>query len=181
MPFTITPCPISGLFEIQPKIFGDSRGYFFECYSERDFKAAGIDISFVQDNQSSSVKGTLRGLHFQKKHPQGKLVRVIEGEVFDAALDIRKDSPAFGKWHSVILSGEKQNQLYIPPGFAHGFLSLTEKVTFAYKCTDFYCPEDEGGIVWNDPSAGIQWPDIGMEYILSEKDKKLPFLTEAAI
>ena len=174
MPFIFTPCSIPGLFEIQPKVFGDERGYFFECYSERDFKAAGITLSFVQDNQSRSGKGTLRGLHFQKNNPQGKLVRAIEGEVFDVAVDIRRDSPTRGKWHGVILSGEKQNQFYIPPGFAHGFLALTEQAVFAYKCTDFYYPEDEGGIIWNDPSIGITWPSLGVEYILSDKDKKLP-------
>jgi dTDP-4-dehydrorhamnose 3,5-epimerase len=176
MSFTFTPCPIDGLFEIQPRIFGDSRGYFVECYSERDFKAAGIDVQFVQDNQSSSIRGTLRGLHFQKKHPQGKLVRVVQGEVFDVAVDIRRGSPSIGKWHAVILSGERQNQFYIPSGFAHGFLTLSDTAIFAYKCTDFYYPDDEGGIIWNDPSVAIQWPDIGMEYILSEKDKKWPLL-----
>jgi dTDP-4-dehydrorhamnose 3,5-epimerase len=181
MPFTFTQCPLPGLLEIQPKVYGDSRGYFFECYSQRDFKTAGITENFIQDNQSFSGKGTLRGLHFQKKHPQGKLVRAIEGEVFDVAVDIRPGSPSLGKWHSVILSSEKQNQFYIPPGFAHGFLALTEKVIFAYKCTDFYYPDDEGGIIWNDPAVGIQWPDIGMDYILSDKDKKLPFFNEAAV
>jgi dTDP-4-dehydrorhamnose 3,5-epimerase len=179
VPFAFTKCPVQGIFEIQPKVFGDSRGYFLECYSEREFYAAGIDVSFVQDNQSFSGKGTLRGLHFQKKHPQGKLVRAIEGEVFDVAVDIRPGSPTLGKWHSVILSGEKQNQFLIPPGFAHGFLALTERVIFAYKCTDFYYPEDEDGIIWNDPDIGIKWPDIGMGYILSDKDKKLQFFSEA--
>ncbi len=174
MPFTITPCPISGLYEIQPKVFGDQRGYFFECYSERDFNSAGITARFVQDNQSCSGKGTLRGLHFQKHHTQGKLVRAIQGDVFDVAVDIRPDSPSYGKWHGVILSETKNNQFYIPPGFAHGFLALTDTAVFAYKCTDFYYPEDEGGIIWNDPSIGIEWPDLGMEYILSDKDKKLP-------
>jgi dTDP-4-dehydrorhamnose 3,5-epimerase len=174
MPFTFTPCPIEGLYEIQPKVFGDRRGYFFECYSEREFKAAGITECFVKDNQSRSGKGTLRGLHFQKIHPQGKLVRAIEGEVFDAAVDIRPDSPTRGKWHAVILSGEKQNQFYIPLGFAHGFLALSNQVIFAYKCTDFYYPEDEGGIVWNDPAIGIEWPDLGMEPILSDRDRALP-------
>jgi len=175
MPFTFTTCPIAGLFEIQPKIFGDARGYFFESYSERDFSAAGLSFAFAQDNQSCSSKGVLRGLHFQKTHPQGKLVRAIQGEIFDVAVDIRRDSPTRGKWHGVILSGEKQNQFYIPPGFAHGFVALSDQVVFAYKCTDFYYPEDEGGIIWNDPGIGIKWPDIGMEYILSEKDKKLPY------
>ena len=178
MPFTFTPCEISGLFEIRPKIFGDHRGYFFECYSQREFSANGIDAVFVQDNQSLSGKGTLRGLHFQKIHPQGKLVRVIEGEVFDVAVDIRKDSPSFGKWHGIILSGNEQNQFFIPPGFAHGFLTLSEKAIFAYKCTDFYYPEDESGIIWNDPVIGITWPFIGMDYILSDKDKRLPSFSE---
>ena len=177
MPFTFAECPIPGLYEIQPKVFGDSRGYFFECYSKRDFEEAGISAAFVQDNQSCSGKGTLRGLHFQKSRPQGKLVRAIQGEVFDVAVDMRPDSPAFGKWHSVILSGEKQNQLYIPPGCAHGFLALSGQAVFAYKCTDFYYPEDEGVIAWNDPNIGIAWPDLGMEYVLSEKDRKLPLLS----
>jgi dTDP-4-dehydrorhamnose 3,5-epimerase len=174
MSFGFTPGPIPGLFEIQPKVLGDQRGYFFESYSQRDFEAAGLDPRFVQDNQSRSVKGVLRGLHFQKTRPQGKLVRVIEGEVFDVAVDLRPGSTARGKWHAVILSGEKQNQFYIPPGFAHGFLVLSETAVFAYKCTDFYYPEDEGGIIWNDPAVGIKWPELGMDYILSEKDKKLP-------
>jgi dTDP-4-dehydrorhamnose 3,5-epimerase len=176
MPFVITPCPVPGLFEIQAKVFGDDRGYFFESYSQRDYAAAGITVPFVQDNQSRSVKGVLRGLHFQKAHPQGKLVRAIFGEVFDVAVDLRPGSPSYGKWHALILSGETQNQLYIPPGFAHGFLVLSESAVFAYKCTDFYYPEDEGGILWNDPAIGITWPDIGAAYRLSDKDKKLPLL-----
>jgi len=175
MPFTFTPCSIPGVYEIQPKVFEDRRGYFFESYSERDFFDAGLTLTFVQDNQSRSGKGTLRGLHFQKTHPQGKLVRVIEGEVFDVAVDLRRDSPTRGKWHGLILSGEKQNQFYIPPGFAHGFLVLSKQAVFAYKCSDFYYPDDEGGIIWNDPAIGVKWPDLGVEYILSEKDKKLPF------
>jgi len=174
MPFSFTPCSIAGLYEIQPEVFDDKRGYLFECYSERDFSNAGLTLSFVQDNQSRSGKGTLRGLHFQKTHPQGKLVRAIEGEVFDVAVDLRHNSPTRGKWHGVILSAEKQNQLYIPPGFAHGFLVLSDRAIFAYKCTDFYYPDDEGGIIWNDPAIGVKWPDLGTEYILSEKDKKLP-------
>jgi dTDP-4-dehydrorhamnose 3,5-epimerase len=174
MPITVAPCPIEGLYEIQPKVFGDSRGYFFESYSRRDFEDAGLAMSFVQDNQSCSVKGVLRGLHFQKTRPQGKLVRVIAGEVFDVAVDIRPDSPTVGKWHGLVLSGEKHNQFYISPGFAHGFLVLSESAVFAYKCTDFYHPEDEGGIIWNDPAVGVAWPDVGSVYILSEKDKKLP-------
>lgn len=173
MPFNFIQCSLQGLVEIQPEIFGDDRGKFFECWSKRDYEEAGINLTFVQDNQSGSVKGVLRGLHFQKTHPQGKLVRVIEGEVFDVAVDIRKDSPTFGKWHSVILCGKKQNQFYMPPGFAHGFLVLSDTAIFAYKCTDFYYPKDEGGIIWNDPAIGIEWPDLGIEYKLSEKDKKL--------
>jgi len=173
MPFTFLPCPINGLVEIQPKVFGDSRGYFFECWSQRDYEKAGISSPFVQDNQSRSVKGVLRGLHFQKTHPQGKLVRTIEGEVFDVAVDLRSDSPTFGKWHSITLSAEKQNQFFIPKGFAHGFLVLSETAVFAYKCTDFYYPQDESGLLWNDPDIGITWPDVGTEYILSDKDKQL--------
>jgi len=177
MPFTFSPCPIPGLYEIQPKVFGDSRGYFFESYSQRDFEAAGIAARFVQDNQSRSVKGVLRGLHFQKTHAQGKLVRAIEGEVFDVAVDLRDNSPSRGKWYAVVLSGDKQNQFYIPKGFAHGFLVLSDTAIFAYKCTDFYYPDDEGGLIWNDPAIGIQWPDLGRDYILSDKDKKLPLLS----
>jgi len=181
MSFIFSPCPIPGLYEIQPKIFGDQRGYFFESYSQRDFYATGLTLPFVQDNQSMSCKGTLRGLHFQITHPQGKLIQVIQGEVFDVAVDIRPDSPTKGKWHGVFLDSEKQKQFYIPPGFAHGFLALSEQVIFAYKCTDFYHPEDEGGIIWNDPDIGIKWPDLGMEYILSDKDKKLPSFSSLSI
>ena len=178
MPFTFSPCPILGLYEIQPKVFGDSRGNFFECYSQRDFEAASIAARFVQDNQSRSVKGVLRGLHFQKTHAQGKLVRAIEGEVFDVAVDLRANSPSRGKWHGVVLSGEKQNQFYIPEGFAHGFLVLSDTAVFAYKCTDFYHPEDEGGVIWNDPTIDIQWPKLMVDYILSDKDRKLPYYIE---
>lgn len=174
MPFTFSQCPIEGLYEIEPKVFGDTRGYFFESWSERDFFAAGLSMQFVQDNQSRSVKGVLRGLHFQVRHPQGKLVRCIEGEVFDVAVDIRKGSATFGRWHGVILSGARHNQFYIPEGFAHGFLVLSPHATFAYKCTDFYHPEDEGGLIWNDASVGIRWPDIGMSPVLSDKDTGHP-------
>ncbi len=176
MPFTIIPCPISGLYEIQPKIFGDNRGYFLETYSEKDFSAAGLDMHFVQDNQSRSVKGVLRGLHFQKHHPQGKLVRALSGQVYDVAVDIRTGSPSFGKYYGVVLDSEKQNQFYIPEGFAHGFFVLSETAVFAYKCTDFYHPEDEGGLMWNDPLIGINWtavaPDVAP--VLSEKDTQHP-------
>jgi dTDP-4-dehydrorhamnose 3,5-epimerase len=180
MPFRFEKCYapdgilIEGLFEIFPKVFRDSRGYFLESYSQKDFNAAGITAHFVQDNQSCSCMGVLRGLHFQKNHPQGKLVRVIQGEVFDVAVDMRPGSESYSKWHWVILSEKEQNQFYIPPGFAHGFLVLSEICVLSYKCNDFYYPEDEGGIIWNDQTISIKWPDLGAEYILSEKDKKLP-------
>jgi dTDP-4-dehydrorhamnose 3,5-epimerase len=178
MPFKFESCPIEGLMEIQPRVFGDNRGCFLEVWSRRDFEAAGIGAEFVQDNQSRSVRGALRGLHFQKKHPQGKLVRVIEGEVFDVAVDLRPGSKTRGQWQGLVLSGEKQNQFWVPPGFAHGFLVLSETAVFAYKCTDFYHPEDEGGIIWNDPDIAVAWPPLGMDYLLSEKDKKLPLFAE---
>jgi dTDP-4-dehydrorhamnose 3,5-epimerase len=178
MSITVIECPIEGLYEIQPKVFGDSRGYFFEAWSERDYAAAGLDMRFVQDNQSKSSKGVLRGLHFQKTYPQGKLVRVILGEVFDVAVDIRPGSPSYGQWHGAILSGERQNLFYISPGFAHGFLVLSDTAVFGYKCTDFYHPEDEGGLVWNDPAIGIAWPDLGMSPLLSDKDTVLPTLKQ---
>lgn len=176
MPIDVTPCPIAGLYEIQPKVFGDSRGYFFEAWSERDFAAAGLTMRFVQDNQSRSSKGVLRGLHFQKTEPQGKLVRCIEGEVYDVAVDIRVGSPTYGAYHAVVLSGSRNNQFYIPEGCAHGFLVLSETAVFAYKCTAFYRPDDEGGIIWNDPSINIAWPDIGLAPLLSPKDSQLPLL-----
>ena len=176
MPFTFTKCPIEGLYEIQPKVFGDSRGYFLETYSEKDFFEAGLKMKFVQDNQSKSSKYVLRGLHFQKNNPQGKLVRALEGQVYDVAVDLRSGSPTFGKYYGVILDSEKQNMFYIPEGFAHGFCVLTDTATFAYKCTDFYHPEDEGGLMWNDSLIAIDWesimPGITEKVNLSEKDKK---------
>jgi dTDP-4-dehydrorhamnose 3,5-epimerase len=174
MPCLIQPLSIEGLFSIQPQVFGDTRGYFLETYSERDLAAAGIYACFVQDNQSRSCKGVLRGLHFQKTHPQAKLVRAISGEVFDLAVDLRSGSPSFGRWEGQTLSGERQNQFFIPAGFAHGFLVLSDEAVFAYKCTDFYYPEDEGGIRWDDPTIGIGWPDLGMAPLLSAKDLALP-------
>ena len=176
MPFEFKKCEIEGLCEIQPKIFGDNRGYFLETYSENDFFAAGLNMKFVQDNQTSSTKGVLRGLHFQKNHPQGKLVRSLYGKVYDVAVDLRSGSKTFGKYYGVVLDCEKQNMFYIPPGFAHGFCVLTDLAVFAYKCTDFYHPEDEGGLMWNDPLIGIDWeavfPGITESANLSEKDKK---------
>jgi dTDP-4-dehydrorhamnose 3,5-epimerase len=160
----VTPCPIKGLYIIEPQVFGDARGYFMETYSQRDMENAGLDMVFVQDNQSMSVKGVLRGLHFQKEHPQGKLVRVIKGRVFDVAVDLRTGSETYGKWYGVELSEENKKQFYISEGFAHGFLVLSETAEFCYKCTDFYHPGDEGGLAWNDPTIGIQWPEVTGQY-----------------
>ena len=162
---------IEGLCVIEPEIHLDARGYFTESYNQKDMQEAGLNVDFVQDNQSGSVKGVLRGLHYQKEHPQGKLVRVIRGRVYDVAVDIRRGSVTYGKWFGIELSEENRKQLYIPEGFAHGFLVLSENAEFCYKCTDFYHPGDEGGIAWNDPTLGIQWPEIEGEYQLSEKDK----------
>ena len=155
---------IKGLCLITPAVHGDARGYFMETYSQRDMEEAGIDVVFVQDNQSMSTKGVLRGLHFQKQFPQTKLVRVIKGEVFDVAVDLRKDSPTYGKWHGEILSEENKNQFLVPRGFAHGFLVLSDVAEFCYKCDDFYHPNDEGGMAWNDPEIGIVWPKLSGEY-----------------
>lgn len=177
--FNFIKCEIEGLYVVETKIFGDERGYFMESYHQQDFKEAGLDMDFVQENQSMSKKGVLRGLHFQKTHPQGKLVRVISGIVYDVAVDIRPGSKTYGQYHGIILSKENNKQLYIPEGFAHGFLVLSEEAVFAYKCSDFYHPEDEGGIIWNDKTIGIDWPSIeGVEYIISEKDKKHPRFEE---
>lgn len=160
----VTKCPIEGLYIIEPQVFGDARGYFMETYSLRDMQNAGLNMVFVQDNQSMSVKGVLRGLHFQKEHPQGKLVRVIKGRVFDVAVDLRAGSETYGKWYGVELSEENKKQFYISEGFAHGFLVLSETAEFCYKCTDFYHPGDEGGLAWNDPTIGIQWPEVTGDY-----------------
>ena len=169
----VTPCEIKGLYIIKPKVFKDERGYFVETYNQNDFLEAGLDMAFVQDNQSMSVRGVLRGLHYQKEHPQGKLVRVLRGEVYDVAVDLRAGSDTYGKWYGVELSEENRKQFYIPEGFAHGFLVLSDLAEFCYKCTDFYQPGDEGGMIWNDPEIGIRWPiPEGMELIISEKDQK---------
>ncbi len=216
----VTPCDIKGLYVIEPTVFKDERGYFVETYNQNDFKEAGLDMVFVQDNQSMSVKGVLRGLHYQKQYPQGKLVRAVRGTVFDVAVDLRDmvfvqdnqsmsvkgvlrglhyqkqypqgklvravrgtvfdvavdlraDSETYGKWFGVVLSAENKKQFYIPEGFAHGFLVLSDEAEFAYKCTDFYHPGDEGGLAWNDPEIGVEWPiEEGMELIISEKDQK---------
>lgn len=177
--FNFIKCDIEGLYVIETKVFGDERGYFMETYHYEEFKAAGLDMVFVQDNQSMSTKGVLRGLHFQKKHSQGKLVRVTSGSVYDVAVDLRPGSKTYGKYHGVILSKENKKQFYIPEGFAHGFLVLSDEAEFTYKCTNFYHPEDEGGIMWNDKKVGIDWPTIeGTELIISDKDKKHPGLDE---
>ncbi len=170
---SVTSCEIEGLYVIEPTVFKDERGYFVETYNQNDFRAAGLDMIFVQDNQSMSVRGVLRGLHFQKQYPQGKLVRVLRGAVYDVAVDLRSSSPTFGKWFGVELTADNKKQFYIPEGFAHGFLVLSDEAEFAYKCTDFYHPGDEGGVAWNDPELGINWPlQEGVELIISEKDQK---------
>ena len=173
--FTFEKTPIDGVYIIEPRVFGDHRGYFMETYKDSDFKEAGIDCTFVQDNQSKSKKGVLRGLHFQKTHPQSKLVRVIKGEVYDVAVDLREGSPTFGKHVGVILSEENKKQFFIPRGFAHGFLVLSEEAEFCYKCDDVYHPEDEGGLLFSDPALGIPWPETD-EILLSDKDKVYPTL-----
>ena len=191
----VTKCPIEGLYIIEPAVHGDSRGYFMETYSQRDMAEHGLKMVFVQDNQSMSVKGVLRGLHFQKQYPQGKLVRVIKGRVFDVAVDLRAGSPTYGQWFGVELTEENRKQFYVSEGFAHGFLVLSDTAEFCYKCTDFYHPGDEGGLAWNDPTIGIRWPELegvysgsasaagytladGTPLNLSEKDQKWANLAE---
>ena len=169
---TVETCEIEGLKIVTPSVFGDARGYFMETYNYNDFKEAGIDVEFVQDNQSASKKGVLRGLHFQYEYPQDKLVRVIKGEVFDVAVDLREGSPTFGQWHGVLLSEENKKQFFVPKGFAHGFLVLSDYAEFCYKVSDFYHPGGEGGIMYNDPEVGVEWPiPDGMELIMSDRDK----------
>ena len=171
----VTRCEIEGLAVIEPTVHRDERGYFTETYNQNDMAAEGLNMVFVQDNQSMSQKGVLRGLHFQKQYPQGKLVRVLKGKVFDAAVDLRQGSKTYGKWFGVELSEENMKQFYIPEGFAHGFFVMSDMAIFAYKCTDFYHPGDEGGMKWDDPEIGIEWPIDGeTELIISEKDRKWP-------
>ncbi|WP_291244293.1 dTDP-4-dehydrorhamnose 3,5-epimerase [Allofournierella sp.] len=170
--FTFVETGLPGVLVIEPTVFGDARGYFMETFQKEEFAAAGITDEFVQDNQSKSSRGVLRGLHFQKEHTQGKLVRVTKGEVFDVAVDCRPNSATFGKWVGVTLSDENKKQFYVPKGFAHGFLVLSDEAEFCYKCTDYYDPTAEGGIPYNDPTVNVEWPDCGCEYLLSEKDKK---------
>ena len=169
----VETCHIEGLKVITPQVHGDNRGYFMETYHKEAYTEAGIDTEFVQDNQSASTKGVLRGLHFQINHPQAKLVRVIVGEVYDVAVDMRKGSPTYGQWYGVVLSAENKKQFYIPENFAHGFLVLSDYAEFAYKVNDFYHPNDEGGVIYNDPDIGIEWPiPEGMEINMSDKDTK---------
>ncbi len=192
----VTKCPIEGLYIIEPTVHGDSRGYFMETYNQQDFEAVGLNMKFVQDNQSLSTKGVLRGLHFQKKYPQGKLVRAIKGRVFDVAVDLRADSKTYGRWYGMELSAENKKQFYISEGFAHGYLVLSDEAEFCYKCTDFYHPGDEGGLAWNDPGIGIEWPELtggykgdasgegyalndGTKINLSEKDQRWGTLKDA--
>ncbi len=174
--FVFNKTAIDGVYVIEPTVYGDARGYFMETYSEAEFKEAGLDYKFVQDNQSSSRRGVLRGLHFQKTHPQAKLVRVLSGEVFDVAVDLREGSATYGQWVGELLSADNHKQLMIPRGFAHGFLVVSEMAEFAYKCDDFYHPEDEGGVMYD--SCGIKWPEVEGELVLSEKDLKHPKLSE---
>jgi dTDP-4-dehydrorhamnose 3,5-epimerase len=178
MSLQITKCTLSEVLLVTPRVFGDERGFFLETYSERDFAAAGITTRFVQDNQSRSRRGVLRGLHYQLEHPQGKLVRVTRGKIFDVAVDIRRGSPTFGKWVGVVLDDEKKQALWIPPGFAHGFCVVSDEADVAYKATDFYMPSAEKGIRWNDPLLGIEWPIESPT--LSDKDLKYAPLTSAS-
>ena len=173
---------IEGMFIVEPTVFEDNRGYFMETYQENEFKEAGYDLTFVQDNQSKATKGVLRGLHLQLNYPQGKLTRVIKGKVFDVGVDLRGDSPTYGKWYGEILSEDNKKQLYVPPKFAHGFLVLSDEAEFLYKCTEFYHGEDESGIMWNDEDIAIDWPLDGIdEIILSDKDKEWKTLKESKI
>lgn len=191
----VSKCKIEGLYIIEPTVHGDERGYFMETYNQNDMYEAGLDMVFVQDNQSKSKKGVLRGLHFQKQYPQGKLVRVIKGKVFDVAVDLREGSKTYGQWYGIELSEENKKQFYISEGFAHGFLVLSDEAEFCYKCTDFYHPGDEGGVAWNDPDIGVKWPDLegtfqgvalgkgyslkdGTPISLSEKDQRQPLLKD---
>ncbi|WP_040194942.1 dTDP-4-dehydrorhamnose 3,5-epimerase [Clostridium culturomicium] len=177
--FNFIETKIKDLYIIEQRVFGDDRGYFMETYSKKDFFEAGLTMEFVQDNESKSKKGVLRGLHFQTKHTQGKLVRATQGAVYDVAVDLRKGSPTYGQWAGVLLTAENKKQFYVPEGFAHGFLVLSEEAVFNYKCTDFYAPEYDGGVLWNDPDIGIDWPLEGIEDILlSEKDKNQKLLKE---
>lgn len=183
MPYTVTTTLLEGVLLLEPKVFGDDRGFFFESFNQRDFaQATGLDVQFVQDNHSKSSKGVLRGLHYQIQHPQGKLVRVTQGEVFDVAVDLRKHSPTFGKSYSTTLSADNKRQLWIPPGFAHGFLVTSDSAEFLYKTTDYWYPEFERSLLWSDPALGIEWPlGQGERPLLAGKDDTASRLSQAAI
>ncbi|MFN6433574.1 dTDP-4-dehydrorhamnose 3,5-epimerase [Eubacterium callanderi] len=175
---TVTKTQIEGLVIVQPSVFGDERGYFMETYNKEEFEKQGLNMTFIQDNESKSKKGVLRGLHFQRKYSQGKLVRCTQGAVWDVGVDLRKGSPTYGEWAGVELSAENKTMFYIPEGFAHGFVVLSDEATFNYKCTNLYAPEYDGGIRWNDPEIGVEWPVEGLELLLSAKDQKQPFLKD---
>lgn len=176
--FELISTPIKDLYVIKPRVFGDDRGFFLETYQKQDFEKLGLHYDFVQDNYSKSKRGVLRGLHYQINHPQAKCVRVIKGEVFDVAVDLRKGSETYGKWYGIKLSADNKLMLMIPRGFAHGFLVLSDEAEFMYKCDEYYHPEDEGGIMYNDSDINIEWPQVDAEVLLSEKDKKHPLLKE---
>jgi dTDP-4-dehydrorhamnose 3,5-epimerase len=181
MPFTVTPTAIPDVLVLEPKVFGDARGFFYESFNARDFaQATGVDVQFVQDNHSKSAKGVLRGLHYQIQHPQGKLVRVVQGSVFDLAVDLRKSAPTFGCWVGTVLSDENHRQLWVPPGFAHGFVVLSESAEFLYKTTDYWYPEHERSLLWNDPAIGIEWP-IDFVPQLAAKDQAGKLLAQAEV
>jgi dTDP-4-dehydrorhamnose 3,5-epimerase len=179
MPYTVIPTAIPDVLVLEPKVFGDARGFFFESFNERDFREkTGVDADFVQDNHSKSVKGVLRGLHYQIQHPQGKLVRVVQGRVFDVAVDLRKSSPTFGRWAGAVLDAETHRQMWVPPGFAHGFVVLSDAAEFLYKTTDYWYPEHERSLLWNDPALGIDWP-IDFAPQLAAKDAAGKLLQDA--
>jgi dTDP-4-dehydrorhamnose 3,5-epimerase len=181
MPYTVTPTSLPGVLILEPKVFGDARGFFFESFNDRDFaRVTGLDVHFVQDNHSKSAKGVLRGLHYQIQHSQGKLVRVTQGEVFDVAVDMRRSSSTFGKWEGVVLSANNKRQLWIPPGFAHGFLVTSDSAEFLYKTTDYWYPEHERSLLWSDPTVGIQWP-AQVTPLLAAKDAAALILDEAEL
>jgi dTDP-4-dehydrorhamnose 3,5-epimerase len=181
MPFTVTPTAIPDVLVLAPKVFGDARGFFFESFNARDFaEATGVDTQFVQDNHSKSAQGVLRGLHYQIQHAQGKLVRVVQGRVFDVAVDLRKSSPTFGRWVGAELSAENCRQMWVPPGFAHGFVVLSESAEFLYKTTDYWFPEHERSLLWNDPAIGIEWP-IDFAPQLAAKDQAGKLLAQAEL
>jgi dTDP-4-dehydrorhamnose 3,5-epimerase len=181
MAYTVTSTSLPEVLILEPKVFGDARGFFFESFNALDFaNCTGLDVQFVQDNHSKSAKGVLRGLHYQIQHPQGKLVRVTQGEVFDVAVDLRRSSPRFGKWEGVVLSADNKRQLWIPPGFAHGFVTLSDSAEFLYKTTDYYHPEFERCLLWSDPTVGIQWP-VGGPPLLASKDQNAPTLDKTEV